>query len=140
MTRSARDGRYEPGPGLVALGTARPSASSLCTPSTFSPALGELVELPLRLDELAELFEIALEERLGRGHGGSLLGRLGGYRLGAPDIDEVEGELESGVWMLATSLDDHALLGVVGPTARLRSPAGASARAALRGQAGDGAR
>ena len=35
------------------------------------------------------------------------------------------------------SLDDYALLGVVGPTARLRGVAGVPARSALRGLAGD---
>src|SRR5260370_23715935 len=49
----------------------------------------------------------------------------------------VEGELEPGVWMLAISLDDRALLAVVGPHSRLRGAAGAEARRALKQAAGD---
>src|SRR5947208_16940820 len=49
----------------------------------------------------------------------------------------VEGELEPGVWMLAVSLDDRALLAVVGPLARLRGTAGTDARRVLKEAAGD---
>jgi hypothetical protein len=60
---------------------------------------------------------------------------------GVDDVAEslsgvVEAELEPCVWMLAASLDERALLAVVGPTARLRGPAGAGARRALRVVAG----
>src|SRR5207302_416940 len=48
----------------------------------------------------------------------------------------IEGELEPGVWMLAISLDDRALLAVVGPQSRLRAAAGAEARRALKEAAG----
>jgi hypothetical protein len=43
----------------------------------------------------------------------------------------VEGELEPGVWMLAASLDERAMLAVVGPADRLSGVAGAGARLVL---------
>jgi hypothetical protein len=42
-----------------------------------------------------------------------------------------EGELEAGVWLLAVSLEEGALLAIVGPVGRLRGAASTGARAAL---------
>jgi hypothetical protein len=50
-----------------------------------------------------------------------------------------EAELEPGVWLLATALDEHSLLGIVGPRHRLDGPPGEHARASLRALSQPGA-
>jgi hypothetical protein len=50
----------------------------------------------------------------------------------------VEGELEPGVWVLGASLDERAMLAVVGPAGRLRGAIGARARRTLSAVAGGG--
>jgi PPOX class probable F420-dependent enzyme len=145
VSRSTRDGRYLPGPGLVALGTA--AAQRLEPLNTFDVLAAELVE---RTGETVLLW-------IQHGDGLAMAAaREGsqplryipplGLRLPAGgwaargDDGLVGGELEPGVWMLGASLDERALLAVVGPSARLRGPAGSAARAALRTVAGDDAR
>lgn len=139
VSRSGRDGRYLPGPGLVALGAA--AAQRLEPLHTFDLIASELV------DRLGETVLLWVQ------HGDGLVmaaAREGsrplryipplGLRLGSVfegahvDGGLVEGELEAGVWMIAADLnsgDDGALLGVVGPSDRLRGAAGAAAREAL---------
>jgi DNA-binding IclR family transcriptional regulator len=139
VTRSARDGRYAPGPGLVALGTA--AAQRLEPLNRFDLLAADLVE---RIGESVLLW-------VQHGDGLALAAAREGTRplryvppLGlrlaawppasAPDqalAGLAEGELEPGVWMLALSLDARALLAVVGPRDRLRGAAGLEARRAL---------
>lgn len=142
VSRSARDGRYQPGPGLVALGTA--AAQRLEPLHTFDLMAGDLVD---RLGETVVLW-------IQQGDGLAMAAARDGIRplryvaplgLRLPSSGwasriqggVVEGGLEAGVWMLAISLDERALLAVVGPAARLRGDAGADARQALREAAGD---
>src|SRR5438477_6430109 len=142
VSRSPRDGRYTPGPGLVALGTA--AAQRLEPLHTFDVLAADLVE---RLGETVVMW-------IQQGDGLAMAAARDGVqplRYVAPlglrlpasgwasrTLDGiVEGELESGVWMLAISLDERALLAIVGPLARLRGGAGAEARQALREAAGD---
>jgi DNA-binding IclR family transcriptional regulator len=143
VTRSGRDGRYLPGPGLVALGAA--AAQRLEPLHTFDLLAADLVE---RLGETVVLW-------VQQGDGLTMAATREGTRplryvppLGlhlpasgwvptesaAPvtDLGLVEGELEAGVWMIAASIDDGALLSVVGPAARLAGLAGLEARQALR--------
>ena len=141
VTRSPRDGRYLPGPGLVALGTA--AAQCLEPLHVFELLAADLVE---RLGETVLLW-------VQQGDGVAMAAaREGtqplryvptlGLRLPAEGWVSstrdgiVEGELESGVWVLAAPLDEHALLAVVGPDLRLRGAAGASARQTLRSLVG----
>ena len=137
VSRSPRDGRYLPGPGLVALGTAaaqrlEPLHTFDCSPRTWSSSLGETVLLWIQQGD--GLAMAAAREGSSR----CATSRRSGLRLPASgwaartDDGVVEGELEPGVWMLGASLDERALLAVVGPAARLRGAAGAAARAALR--------
>jgi DNA-binding transcriptional ArsR family regulator len=144
VTRSPGDGRYLPGPGLVALGTA--AAQRLEPLPTFDLLAADLV------DRLGETVLLWIQQGDGLAMAASRDGRHSlryapplGLRLAASgwasrsEEGVVEGELEPGVWMLATSLDEHALLAVVGPAGRLRGLAGASARQALAGLvAGEG--
>jgi DNA-binding transcriptional ArsR family regulator len=134
--RSPRDGRYLPGPGLVALGTA--AAQRLEPLHTFDVLAADLVE---RLGETVLLWiqqgdglamaaaregtqPLRYVAPLGLRLPASGWATRGNGRIG-------EGELEPGVWMLAITLDEHALLSVVGPSERLRGPSGAKARAVL---------
>jgi DNA-binding transcriptional ArsR family regulator len=145
VSRSARDGRYLPGPGLVALGAA--AAQRLEPLHTFDMLAADLV------DRLGETVLLWIQQGDGLAMAAAREGsqplryvpRLG-LRLPASGWASrtrdgvVEGELEPDVWMLAASLDERALLAVVGPAGRLRGAAGASSRDALRSVAGgDGA-
>ncbi|MBV9543392.1 MAG: helix-turn-helix domain-containing protein, partial [Chloroflexi bacterium] len=138
VSRSGRDGRYVPGPGLVALGAA--AAQRLEPLHTFDLIAAELV------DQLGETVLLWVQ------HGDGLVmaaAREGtqplrympplGLRLpatgwGADDPTHrnlLEGELEPDVWMVAANVDDGALLGIVGPVNRLQGAAGSEARRAL---------
>src|SRR5207302_1274942 len=141
VSRSARDGRYLPGPGLVALGTA--AAQRLEPLQTFDLLAAELV------DQLGETVLLWIQQGDGLAMAAAREGtqplryvpplglRLPATGWASRDQDGiVEGELEPGVWMLAAGLDEHALLSVVGPEARLRGVAGAAARASLQAIAG----
>jgi DNA-binding IclR family transcriptional regulator len=141
VSRSPRDGRYLPGPGLVALGTA--AAQRLEPLHTFDVLAADLVE---RLGETVLLWVqqgdgLAMAAAREGSHPLRYVPPLGlrlpasGWASRAND-GIVEGELEPGVWMLAAGLDEHALLSVVGPAARLRASAGRAARASLRAIAG----
>src|SRR5438128_9094876 len=142
VSRSVRDGRYQPGPGLVALGTA--AAQRLEPLHTFDVLAADLV------DRLGETVVLWIQQGDGLAMAaardgvqplryvaplGLRLPASGWVRQTRDGI--VEGELEPGVWMLAISLDEHALLAVAGPHARLRGGAGADARRALREAAGE---
>jgi DNA-binding transcriptional ArsR family regulator len=141
VTRSAKDGRYLPGPGLVALGAA--AAQSLEPLQIFDLLASDLVE---RLGETVLLW-------IQQGDGLAMAAvREGtqplryvptlGLRLPASGWASstrdgvVEGQLEPGVWVLAIPLDERALLSVVGPDIRLQGAVGDAARRALRGAAG----
>jgi IclR family transcriptional regulator, acetate operon repressor len=141
------DGRYAPGPGLVALGAA--AAQRLGAVQAFhlvagrlSETLGETVLLLMQQEDafvLATAHEgthaLRFVPRLGVrfAQGRSLFGEL----VSAPDQAAIrEGELEPGVWMLATPLPtsgaaERAVLAIAGPAGRLRGAAGAGARQAL---------
>ena len=142
VSRSARDGRYQPGPGLVALGTA--AAQRLEPLQTFDVLAADLV------DRLGETVVLWIQQGDGLAMAAARDGvqplryvaplglRLPASGWASRTLDGiVEGELEPGVWMLAISLDDRALLAVVGPQSRLRGVAGADARRALKEAAGD---
>jgi DNA-binding transcriptional ArsR family regulator len=141
VTRSARDGRYLPGPGLVALGTA--AAQRLEPLHTFDILAADLVE------QLGESVLLWVQQGDGLAMAAARDGTQPlryvpplGLRMAASGwvsrahAGVVEGELEPGVWMLAASLDERAMLAVVGPVDRLRGPAGATARQALSALAG----
>src|SRR5437764_4414202 len=141
VSRSARDGRYVPGPGLVALGTA--AAQRLEPLHAFDLLAADLVE---RLGETVLLWiqqgdglamAAAREGSQPLRYVPSLGLRLPGTGWVSNTRDGiVEGELEPGVWLLAAPLDERALLAVVGPDLRLKGSAGAVARDALRLVAG----
>ena len=144
VSRSTRDGRYAPGPSLVALGTA--AAQRLEPLHAFDALAADLVE------QLGETVLLWIQQGDGLALAAAREGQHAlryvpplGLRLPAgwarhADGDVVEGELEAGVWMLAASLDERAVLGVVGPTSRLRGSAGALARRTLHAvAAGDSA-
>jgi DNA-binding transcriptional ArsR family regulator len=141
VTRSARDGRYLPGPGLVALGTA--ATQSLEPLHVFDLLASDLVE---RLGETVLLW---IQQGDGLAMAAAREGTqplryvpLLGLRLPASGWAStaadgiVEGQLDPGVWVLALPLDEHALLAVVGPEARLKDGAGDTARKALRALVG----
>jgi DNA-binding transcriptional ArsR family regulator len=145
VSRSARDGRYLPGPGLVALGTA--AAQRLEPLQAFDLLASDLVE---QVGETVLLWiqqgdGLAMAAAREGTHPLRYVAPLGlrlpasGWATRAAD-GVVEGELEPGVWMLGITLDEHALLALVGPAERLRGAAGDSARHALRDAiGGDGA-
>src|SRR5579864_537861 len=136
VTRSSRDGRYLPGPGLVALGTA--AAQRLEPLHAFEMLATELV------DQLGETVLLWIQQGDGLAMAAAREGTQPlryvpslGLRLPAngwaPTSDGLtEGPLEPGVWLIAAPFEEGALLSVVGPEARLRGGAGASARAVLR--------
>jgi DNA-binding transcriptional ArsR family regulator len=136
VTRSSRDGRYLPGPGLVALGTA--AAQCLEPLQAFDVLASELV------DQLGETVVLWIQQGDGLAMAAVREGTQPlryvpplGLRLSAhgwtPGPDGLaEGQLELGVWVLAIPLEQGALLAVVGPEARLRGTASAGARAALK--------
>lgn len=138
VTKSPRDGRYLPGPGLVALGTA--AAQSLEPLNTFDMLASDLVE---RLGETVVLWVqhgdgLAMAAVREGTHPLRYVPALG-LRLPAAGWNTntvegiVEGQLESGVWLLAVPMDERALLAVVGPELRLKDAPGDAAREALRG-------
>src|SRR5207302_443768 len=131
------DGRYTPGPELVALGTA--AAQHLEPLHTFDALAADLVE---QWGETVLLWiqqgdGLALAAAREGQHPLRYVPSLGlrlpaaGWATGG-ERGIAEGELEPGVWMLAASLDEGAVLALVGPTERLRGAAGNGARAALR--------
>jgi DNA-binding transcriptional ArsR family regulator len=136
VSRSPRDGRYAPGPGLVALGTA--AAQRLEPLQTFDLLAADLVE---RLGDTVVLW---VQQGDGLAMAAAREGTQPlryvpplGLRLPASGWASrsrdglVEGELAADVWMLATDMDEHSLLAVVGPTARLRGAPAFEAREAL---------
>jgi len=141
VQRSPRDGRYQLGSGLVTLGAA--AAAHIEPLRTFDLLATDLV------DQLGETVLLWIQQ----GDGLALAAVRDGTRplryvpplgLGLPvsgwasraQSGVTEGELEPGVWMTGASLDERALLAVVGPAERLRGAAGADARRTLRGLAG----
>ncbi|HEX8969027.1 MAG TPA: helix-turn-helix domain-containing protein [Chloroflexota bacterium] len=142
ISRTARDGRYLPGPGLVALGVA--AAQRLEPLHTFDLLAGELV------DALGETVLLWLQQGDGLAMAAAREGSqplryvppLGlrlpasGWAAGTRD-GIVEGPLEPGVWLLGAPMDEGALLAVVGPEQRLKGVAGETARRALRATAGN---
>jgi DNA-binding transcriptional ArsR family regulator len=141
VSRSARDGRYLPGPGLVALGTA--AAQRLEPLQIFDLVAAELVE---RLGETVLLWiqqgdGLAMAAAREGSQPLRYVPTLGLRLPGAGWVSStrdgiVEGQLEAGVWVLAAPLDERALLAVVGPELRLKGAAGARARDSLRLVAG----
>ena len=135
VSRSNRDGRYMPGPGLVALGTA--AAQCLEPLHAFDMLATELV------DQLGETVLLWIQQGDGLAMAAAREGtqplryvpslglRLPANGWSATGHGITEGELEPGVWLIAASLDEGALLAVVGPDTRLRGAAGQRARAAL---------
>jgi len=136
VSRSLRDGRYTPGPGLVALGNA--AAQRLEPLQTFDALAADLVE------QLGETVLLWVHQGDGLALAAAREGQQPlryvpplGLRLPAggwasqADGGVVEGELEPGVWMLAASLDERSVLSIVGPSARLRGAHGAATRRAL---------
>ncbi|HLZ26323.1 MAG TPA: pyridoxamine 5'-phosphate oxidase family protein [Chloroflexota bacterium] len=141
VSRSPRDGRYLPGPGLVALGTA--AAQRLEPLHTFDLMAADLVE------QLGETVLLWVQQGDGLALAAARDGTQPlryvpplGLRLPATGFPShaqhgvVEGELEPAVWMLGASLDERAMLAVVGPAGRLRGAAGAHARRTLSAVAG----
>jgi DNA-binding transcriptional ArsR family regulator len=141
VSRSPRDGRYLPGPGLVALGTA--AAQRLEPLHTFDLLAADLV------DQLGETVLLWIQQGDGLAMAAARDGTQPlryvpplGLRLPASGFPShaqhgvVEGELEPGVWMLGASLDERAMLAVVGPAGRLRGATGATARRTLSAVAG----
>jgi DNA-binding IclR family transcriptional regulator len=138
VSRSARDGRYLPGPGLVALGSA--AAQCLEPLHAFDLMAADLV------DKLGETVLLWIQQGDGLAMAAARDGTHPlryvpalGLRLPASGWASttrggiVEGQLEPGVWLLAAPIDERALLAVVGPEQRLRGAAGEPARVALRG-------
>ncbi len=131
VSRSPKDGRYLPGPGLVALGTA--AAQCLEPLHAFDMLATDLVEtlgetVLLWIQQGDGLAMAAVREGTRPLRYVPTLGlRLpaGGWASTAQD-GIVEGELEPGVWVLAVPLDEHALLAVVGPDLRLKGEVGAT--------------
>ncbi|MDQ6669741.1 MAG: helix-turn-helix domain-containing protein [Chloroflexota bacterium] len=141
VTRSPIDGRYAPGPGLVTLGAA--AAQCLEPLRTFDLLAADLVH---RLGETVLLWMphgdgLAMAAARDGTQPLRYVPPLGlrlpasGWASGA-HTGLVEGELEPGVWMLGASLDERAMLAIVGPSGRLRGTAGANARRALSTVAG----
>jgi DNA-binding IclR family transcriptional regulator len=119
------EGRYLPGPALVALGTA--AAQCLEPLQTFDLLASDLVE---RLGETVVLWiqhgdGLAMAAAREGTHPLRYVPSLG-LRLPASGWTSTthngitEAQLEPGVWLLAVPLDERALLAVVGPEHRLR--------------------
>src|SRR6266542_4280566 len=136
VSRSLRDGRYTPGPGLVALGNA--AAQRLEPLQTFDALAADLVE------QLGETVLLWVHQGDGLALAAAREGQqplryvpplglrlLSGGWASQADGGVVEGELEPGVWMVAASLDERSVLSIVGPSARLRGAHGAATRRAL---------
>jgi DNA-binding transcriptional ArsR family regulator len=141
VSRSPKDGRYLPGPGLVALGTA--AAQCLEPLHAFDLLASDLVEtlgetVLLWIQQGDGLAMAAVREGTQPLRYVPTLGlRLPATGWAASTQDGiVEGELEPGVWVLAVPLDEHALLAVVGPELRLKGAAGETARRVLKHVAG----
>jgi DNA-binding IclR family transcriptional regulator len=136
VTRSSRDGRYLPGPALVALGAA--AAQCLEPLHAFDLLASELV------DRLGETVLLWIQQGDGLAMAAAREGTYPlryvpglGLRLPAGGWATTthgltEGELEAGVWLIAAPLDEHSLLAIVGPAQRLQGAAGDQARATLR--------
>jgi hypothetical protein len=141
VSRSVRDGRYLPGPGLVALGAA--AAQCLEPLQAFDLLATDLIEnlgetVLLWIQQGDGLAMAAVREGTQPLRYVPTLGlRLPATGWASSTLDGiVEGALEPGVWLLGVPLDEHALLAVVGPDMRLRDAAGDAARNALRVVAG----
>jgi pyridoxamine 5'-phosphate oxidase-like protein/IclR-like helix-turn-helix domain-containing protein len=137
VSRNTRDGRYRPGPSLVALGSA--AAQSLEPLHQFDVLAGELVEslgetVVLWIQQGDDLALAAAREGTQPLRYVPALGlRLPATGWAATTRDGItEAELEPGVWVLASPLDEHSLLAVAGPEQRLRGVAGNAARSALK--------
>jgi len=136
VSRSTRDGRYVPGPGLVELGTA--AAQRLEPLHVFDALAADLVE---SLGETVLLWiqhgdELALAAAREGTHPLRYVPPLGLRLTGTSwvrrtDAGVVEGEVEPNVWMLAVNLDERSMLAVVGPATRLAGAQHAVARSAL---------
>ena len=136
VTRSSRDGRYLPGPGLVALGTA--AAQCLEPLHAFDMLATELV------DQLGETALLWIQQGDGLAMAAAREGthplryvpglglRMPASGWAATANGLTEGNLEPGVWLIAAPIEEHALLAVVGPDQRLKGAAGDRARAVLR--------
>jgi DNA-binding transcriptional ArsR family regulator len=137
ISRGAQDGRYRPGPALVALGTA--AAQCLEPLQQFDLLASELVE------QLGETVLLWIQQGDGLAMAAAREGthplryvpalglRLPATGWAAAMHDGItEAELEPGVWLLAAPLDEHSLLSIVGPERRLKGAAGDRARSALR--------
>ena len=136
ISRGSQDGRYRPGPALVALGTA--AAQCLEPLQQFDLLASELVE------QVGETVVLWIQQGDGLAMAAAREGTHPlryvpalGLRLPAtgwataPHDGITEAELEPGVWLLAAPLDERSLLSIVGPDQRLKSKAGDPARAAL---------
>jgi nitroimidazol reductase NimA-like FMN-containing flavoprotein (pyridoxamine 5'-phosphate oxidase superfamily) len=132
------EGRYRPGPALVALGEA--AAQSLEPLHTFDLLANELVE---RLGETVVLLvqqgdglamAVAREGTRPLRYVPSLGLRLpaSGWSVSTRD-SLTEGQLEPHVWLVSVPLDERSLLAIVGPEHRLRGAEGNAAREALLG-------
>ncbi len=135
ISRGAADGRYRPGPALVALGTA--AAQCLEPLQQFDLLASELVE------QLGETVVLWIQQGDGLAMAAAREGTQPlryvpalGLRLPASGWATTTGiteiELEPGVWLLAAPLDERSLLSIVGPTHRLQGTSGDHARVALR--------
>src|SRR5919202_995214 len=120
VSRSPRDGRYLPGPGLVALGTAaaqrlEPLHAFDLFGADLADRLGETVVLWIQQGDGLVMAASREGSRPLRYVPplGLRLPPVGWVSLGSDGI--VEGELEPGVCMLALTLDQETLLAIVGP-------------------------
>ena len=147
VARHDVDGHYTLGPDLIALGTA--AAQRLGAIQGFHLVAGRLAETLGETVLLLLQYENAFVLAAAREGTQALrfVARLGArYAKAQPvfggldsDPDQAmlrEGELESGVWMLATPLPsshagERAVVAIAGPASRLRGAAGAGARQAL---------
>jgi DNA-binding IclR family transcriptional regulator len=141
VIRSNRDGRYLPGPALVALGTA--AAQSLEPLHVFDMIADDVVD---RVGESTLLFiqqgdGLTLAAAREGTHPLRYVPPLGlrvptsGWTM-EPRDGTLQGELERDVWLIAAPLDSSSLLAVVGPAARLSGGGGERAREALRAVVG----
>lgn len=136
ISKTAQDSRYQPGPALVALGTA--AAQCLEPLQQFDLLASELVE------QLGETVVLWIQQGDGLAMAAAREGthplryvpalglRLQASGDAANTRDGItEAELEPGVWLLAAPLDERSLLSIVGPAQRLKGKAGDHARIAL---------
>jgi DNA-binding transcriptional ArsR family regulator len=136
VSRSARDGRYQPGAGLVALGTA--AAQRLEPLHLFDSLAADLVE---SLGETVLLWiqhgdDLALAAAREGTHPLRYVPPLGLRLTGANWMRQTEdgiaeGELEPNVLMLAAHLDERSILAIAGPSSRIAGGSGSAARRTL---------